>query len=103
MTLSPEKVSDALELAITSLSTIAATGTNSERIESSKVLLEAVELYAVQHRKDELHTTVKPLLDTLVRNMSGLLSAEDPFCPAMQLDPCQSGSLIMSLTQQVNK
>lgn len=103
MALDPDKVEAALELALTSLGEVAATGTNDERIAASKVLLEAVELYEVQRRKNHLAATVNPLLDTLVRNMSGLLEEDDRYCPALTLEPAQSGSLILSLTSQVNK
>jgi len=103
MALSVEKIESAMELAIASLSGIAASGTNEERIEASKVLLDAVELYAVQHRKDQLANSVLPLVDVLVRQMAGKLSPDDAFCPAMQLDPAQAGSLVMSLSGQVSK
>jgi hypothetical protein len=103
MALSPEKVEAALEMALTSLSQVAATGTNEERVAASKVLIEAVEVYEVQRRKNELAMTVNPLLDIMVRNMSGLLEANDRYAPALTLEPCQAGSLILSLTSQVNK
>ena len=103
MALSAEKIESAMELALTSLSSIAATGSNEEKIEASKVLLDAVELYAVQHRKDQLANSVLPLVDVLVRQMAGKLTPDDSFAPCMQLDPAQAGSLVMSLTGQVSK
>lgn len=103
MALSVSKIEDAMELAITSLSSIAATGSAEEKIQASKVLLDACEMYAIQHRKDDLANRVTPLIDVLVRQMSGMLTPDDAFCPAMQLDPCQAGSLVMSLSTQVNK
>ena len=103
MSLSVQKIEDAMELAITSLSSITATGSANDRIEASKVLLNACEMYAVQHRKDELSSRVIPLVDVLVRQMSGALTPDDAFCPAMELDPCQAGSLVMSLSTQLNK
>ena len=103
MSLSVKKIEDAMELVITSLSSIAANGSATERIEASKVLLNACEMYAVQHRKGDLASRITPLIDVLVRQMSGMLTPDDAFCPAMELDPCQAGSLVMSLSTQLNK
>ena len=103
MALTPNKVEAALELALTALGEVAATGTPDERVAASKVLLEAVELYEVQRRKNQLVNSVSPLLDVLVRNLSGLLEADDRYCPALALEPAQAGSLVLSLTQTVSK
>jgi hypothetical protein len=101
--LNPDKVELAFEVALTSLSQVAATGTNEERVAASKVLVEAVEVYEVQRRKNELAASVSPLVDVLVRNLSGLLDASDRYCPALTLEPAQAGSLVLSLTQTVSK
>ncbi len=103
MALSPELIESAMEMAIQSLSQVAATGTNDEKIAASRVLIEAAETYATQRRKDELSATVSPLIDLMVRNLAGLLEETDRYAPCLSLEPAQSGSLILSLTQQVNK
>ncbi len=102
MAITNEKIENALEMALTSLAGVAATGTNEERISASKVLIEAVEMASNQLRKQMLTTRVLPLIDSVTRNLSGTLSESDDYAPVYALEPAQQGSILMSLTKELS-
>lgn len=101
MAITNEKIESALEMALTSLSKVAATGSNDEKIAASKVLIEAVEMASNQMRKQMLTTRVLPLIDSVTRNLSGTLSDDDDYAPVYALEPAQQGSILMSLTKEL--
>jgi hypothetical protein len=101
MAITNEKIECALEMALTALSGVAATGTNEERIAASKVLIEAVSMAGNQMRKEALTARVLPLVDTVTRNLAGQLSPDEPFAPVYALDTAQQASIIMSLTKEI--
>ena len=101
MAITNEKIESALEMALTSLSKVAATGSNEEKISASKVLIEAVEMASNQMRKQMITTRVLPLIDSVTRNLSGKLSEDDDYAPDYALEPAQQGSILMSLTKEL--
>jgi ethanolamine ammonia-lyase large subunit len=101
MAITNEKIESALEMALTSLAGVAATGTNEERIAASKVLIEAVEMASNQMRKQMITTRVLPLIDSVTRNLSGTLTENDDYAPVYSLEPAQQGSILMSLTKEL--
>ena len=102
MAVTTEKLEDALEMALTSLSGVAATGSNEEKIAASKVLIEAVEMASNQMRKQMISTRVLPLIDAVTKNLSGTLSDTDEYAPVYALDSAQQGSLLMSIVKEVS-
>ena len=101
MAITNEKIESALEMALTSLSKVAGTGSNEEKISASKVLIEAVEMASNQMRKQMITTRVLPLIDSVTRNLSGKLSDDDDYAPVYALKPAQQGSILMSLTKEL--
>lgn len=102
MAVTTEKLEDALEMALTSLSGVAATGSNEEKIAASKVLIEAVEMASNQMRKQMLTARVLPLIDSVTRNLSGTLAEDADYAPVYALEPAQQGSILMSLTKELS-
>jgi hypothetical protein len=102
MAVTGEKLEDALEMALTSLAGVAASGTNEERISASRVLIEAVEMASVQLRKQQVLAKVLPLMDVVTRNLAGKLSEEDDWAPVLSLDPAAQGSVLLSLSKELS-
>ena len=71
MAITNEKIEDALELALTSLAGVAATGSNDEKISASKALIEAVDMAGNQKRRTMLADRLMPLIDSVTRNLAG--------------------------------
>lgn len=102
MAVTTEKLEDALEMALTALSGVCATGSNEEKIAASKVLIEAVQMSSNQMRKHQIATRVLPLIESVTKNLSGQLEAGDDYAPVYSLDLAQQGSLIMSLSKEIS-
>ena len=96
-----EKLETALDLALTALAQVAATGTNEEKIKASVALLQGVDLAFEANRKVAVASKVLPLLDAVTKNLSGQLTAEDPWAPAYTLEPTQQASLLMAFSKQL--
>jgi hypothetical protein len=102
MAITNEKIENALEMALTSLAGVAASGTNEERIAASQVLIEAVEMAGNQMRKQMITTRVLPLIDAVTRNLSGTLTENDDYAPVYGLEPSQQASCLMALTKELS-
>jgi hypothetical protein len=96
-----EKLEIALDLAMTALAQVAATGTNDEKIKASVALLQGVNLAYENNRKAAVASKVLPLLESVTRNLAGQLTEEDAWAPAFALDPTQQASLLMSFSKQL--
>lgn len=101
MAMTVEKIEDALEMALTSLSKVAATGSNEERIAASKVLIEAVEMASGELRRTKLADRVLPLIDSVTRNLSGQLDDDAEFAPVFAMDVAQQSSLLMGMMKDI--
>ena len=101
MLVADEKLETALDLALTALAQVAATGTNDEKIKASVALLQGVNLAYENNRKAAVASTVIPLLESVTRNLAGTLTEEDSWAPAFALDPTQQASLLMSFSKQL--
>jgi hypothetical protein len=101
MLVADEKLETALDLALTSLAQVAATGTNDEKIKASVALLQGVNLAYENNRKSAVASKVLPLLESVTRNLAGQLTEEDSWAPAFALDPTQQASLLMSFSKQL--
>ncbi len=102
MAVTSEKLEMAVEAALISLTGVAASGTNEEKIAASKALIEAVSVASTQMRKQMITARVLPLIDSVTRNLSGTLTETDSFAPVYALDAAQQGSLVMSLTKELS-
>jgi hypothetical protein len=101
MLVADEKLETALDLALTSLAQVAATGNNDEKIKASVALLQGVNLAYENNRKSAVASKVFPLLESVTRNLAGQLTEEDAWAPAFALDPTQQASLLMSFSKQL--
>jgi hypothetical protein len=101
MLVADEKLETALDLALTALAQVAATGTNDEKIKASVALLQGVNLAYENNRKSAVASKVFPLLESVTRNLAGQLTEEDSWAPAFALDPTQQASLLMSFSKQL--
>ena len=101
MAVTPEKLEDALSLAIAALGGVCASGDNNEKIAAAKALIDAVEMAGTQLRKEAVAQRVLPLLSVVTKNLAGQMNADDPFAPALSLDIAQQGSLLMSLSKEL--
>jgi len=101
MLVADEKLETALDLALTSLAQVAATGTNDEKIKASVALLQGVNLAYENNRKSAVASKVFPLLESVTRNLAGQLTEEDSWAPAFALDPTQQASLLMQFSKQL--
>ena len=101
MLVADEKLETALDLALTALAQVAATGTNDEKIKASVALLQGVNLAYENNRKAAVASKVLPLLESVTRNLAGTLTEEDSWAPAFALDPTQQASLRMSFSKQL--
>jgi len=101
MAITNEKIEDALEMALTSLAGVAASGTNEEKIAASKVLIEAVDMAGNQMRRAMLADRVLPLIDSVTRNLAGQLADDAEYAPVYALDVAQQSSLLMGITKEL--
>ena len=101
MLIADEKLEAALDLALTSLAQVAATGNNDEKIKASVALLQGVNLAYENNRKAAVASKVLPLLESVTRNLAGQLTEEDVWAPAFSLDTTQQASLLMSFSKQL--
>ena len=103
MAVTSEKLEMAVEAALISLTGVAATGTNEEKIAASKALIDAVQVASTQVRKEMITSRVLPLIDAVTKNLSGqLVEGVDEFAPVYGLDIAQQGSLLMSITKEIS-
>ncbi len=102
MAMTVEKIEDALEMALTSLAGVAATGSNEEKIAASRVLIEAVDMASTQMRKHQVLVKVLPLMDVVTRNMAGKLNEDDDWAPILSLNPAEQGSILLSLSKELS-
>ena len=101
MAVTPDKIEDALEMALTALSKVCASGSNEDKINAAKVLLDGVEMAGTQMRKQMMASRVMPLIDAVTKNLSGQLTGDDEFCPVYSLDPAQQSSIILNLSKEL--
>jgi hypothetical protein len=101
MVITNEKIEDALEMALTSLAGVAATGSNDEKIAACKVLIEAVDMAGNQKRRSMLADRVMPLIDSVTRNLAGQLADDAEYAPVYALDVAQQSSLLMGITKDL--
>ena len=101
MLVADEKLETALDLALTALAQVAATGNNDEKIKASVALLQGVNLAYENNRKAAVASKVLPLLESVTRNLAGQLTEEDAWAPAFALDTTQQASLLMSFSKQL--
>jgi hypothetical protein len=92
-----ERLEDALELAITALAQVAATGSNSDKVKAATALAELVRNEREVSRKAAVTAAVLPLFDAVSRNLAGVLSEGDPYCPAYELDTAAQSNLVLHL------
>ena len=97
-----EKIEDALELALVTLSRVASEGDNAEKILAAKELGLIVDRSMTQMRKAQLASLTFPLISAISKNMAGQLSEQDPFCPAYSLQPAEQGSVLLALAGKIN-
>jgi hypothetical protein len=96
-----EKLEVALDLALTALAQVAATGTNEEKVKAATALLQGVNLAYETSRKAAVASKVLPLLEAVTKNLSGQLGEDDPWAPAYTLEPLQQASLLMAFSKQL--
>jgi hypothetical protein len=101
MSTTEERIEAAVELALTTLAQVAATGSNEEKIKASVALLQGVQVAWEGARKAAVTSRVLPLLDAVGKNLAGQLTEGDPYAPVYGLEPCQQASLVMALTKEV--
>jgi hypothetical protein len=101
VTVNSEKLEVALEVALTTLCGVAATGTNDEKVAAAKELVNAVQVASTELRKEAVTARVLPLLDAVSRNLAGQLTEGDTYAPVYGLDAAQQGSLLLTLTKEV--
>lgn len=99
--MSPDMLEAALEMAIQSLSQVAATGTPTEKIDASRALVDAVETISVQIRKEKLAAQMEPLLLAVTKNLAGELSESDSWAPVFSLEPAAQGSILLQLSKDL--
>lgn len=102
MLVADEKLETALDLALTSLAQVAATGTNEEKVKASVALLQGVNLAYENNRKAALVSKVLPLLESVTKNLAGTLTENDAWAPAFGLEPTQQASLLLSFSKQLS-
>jgi hypothetical protein len=86
MAIKKEKIEDALEMALTTLAGVAATGSNEEKIAASKMLMETVKMASNQKRRSMLADRVMPLIDSVTWNLAAQLADDAEFAPAYVID-----------------
>lgn len=101
MLVAEEKLTTALDLALTALAQVAATGTNDEKVKASVALLQGVNLAFENNRKAALVSKVLPLLESVTKNLAGTLSEDDHWAPAFNLEPTQQASLLLAFSKQL--
>jgi len=101
MAMTPDMLEAALEMAIQSLSQVAATGTPTEKIDASRALVDAVETISVQMRKEKLAAQMEPLLLAVTKNLAGELSESDNWAPVFSLEPAAQGSILLQLSKDL--
>jgi hypothetical protein len=97
-----EKLEAALDLALTALAQVAATGNNDEKIKAAVALLQGVGLAYETNRKAAVASKVLPLLEAVTKNLAGQLTEEDAWAPAYTLKPTQQASLLMAFSKQLS-
>lgn len=102
MLIADERLEAALDLALTALAQVAATGTNEEKVKASVALLQGVNLAYESNRKAAVASKVLPLLEAVTRNLAGQLTEEDCWAPAYTLEPTQQASLLMAFSKQLS-
>ena len=102
MLIADEKLEAALDLALTALAQVAASGTNEEKVKASVALLQGVNLAYESNRKAAVASKVLPLLESVTRNLAGQLTEEDVWAPAYTLEPTQQASLLMAFSKQLS-
>ena len=102
MAVTTEKLEMAVEAALISLTGVAASGTNEEKIAASKALIEAVSVASTQMRKQMITARVLPLIDAVTRNLAGTLTDNDSYCPVYALESAQQASLVMTLSKELS-
>jgi len=102
MTSAEDRIEAAIELALTTLAQVAATGSNEEKIKASVALLQGAQVAWDGARRAAVTARVLPLLEAVGRNLAGQLSESDPYAPVYGLEPCQQASLVMALTKEVS-
>ena len=101
MLVADEKLETALDLALTSLAQVAATGNNDEKVRASVALLQGVNLAYENNRKAALVTKVLPLLESVTKNLAGTLTEDDAWAPAFNLEPSAQASLLLAFSKQL--
>jgi hypothetical protein len=101
MTTTEDRIDAAVELALTTLAQVAATGSNDEKIRASVALLQGAQAAWEGARRAALTNRVLPLLEAVGKNLAGQLTEADPYAPVYGLEPCQQASLVMALTKEV--
>ena len=101
MLVADEKLETALDLALTALAQVAASGTNEEKVKAAVALLQGVNLAFENNRKAALVSKVLPLLESVTKNLSGTLSEDDAWAPAFNLEPSAQASLLLAFSKQL--
>lgn len=98
---SHETLEHSVELALTTLAQVAATGNNDEKVRAATALLQGVGLAYEVQRKAALSARVLPLVDAVTKNLSGTLSENDSYAPAFALEPTQQASLLTAFVKEL--
>lgn len=101
MTSTEARIETAVELALTTLAQVAATGSNDEKIRASVALLQGAQVAWEGARKAAVTSRVLPLLEAVGKNLAGQLTEADPYAPVYGLEPSQQASIVMALAKEV--
>ena len=96
-----ERIEAAVELALTTLAQVAATGNNDEKVRASVALLQGAQVAWEGARKAAVTSRVLPLLEAVGKNLAGQLTESDPYAPVYGLEPSQQASIVMALAKEV--
>ena len=92
-----ERLEDALDLAMTALAQVAATGSDSDKVKAAIALADLVVSQWEVRRKAAITASVLPLIDAVSRNLAGVLTDGDRYCPAYELDTAAQSNLVLHL------
>ena len=92
-----ERLEDALDLAMTALAQVAATGNDGDKVKAATALADLVVNQWEVRRKAAVTASVLPLFDAVSRNLAGVLTDGDRYCPAYDLDTAAQSNLVLHL------
>jgi hypothetical protein len=92
-----ERLDDAMNLAMTALAQVAATGSDNDKVKAASALAQVVLSQWELRRKGAVTAAVLPLFEAVSRNLAGALTEGDRYCPAYELDTAAQSNLLLHL------